>query len=331
MAILWAKLILCAALIVIFGLKLSKTAQSIVKAGHLSEGLMGLIVLAVITSFPEIWTSLATVTKVDAPDLGVGDLIGSVIFNIMVIAALDIKFGKKPLLASVDKTHLPLAGFSLLTLGIIAASLSLDALGMKRFGVLNVGIESIVIPIVYAACILTTWTDQVAAEHTPAAEKAAKPRLYITLIVCGGAIIASGFWLAYLGKEIVDLTGLDEMYFGTIAIALITSLPEIVVSLAAVSIGSPNMALANILGSNLFNILCISVMDIIYKKGFILEHVSVSHLYSTVMAILLTTVLAGSILYRPKRSFMRLGATTVLLLLIFFAGNIFLFNIAQQR
>ncbi|MEE8359355.1 MAG: hypothetical protein V3S04_00345, partial [Candidatus Omnitrophota bacterium] len=112
MSILWIKLIVCASLIVIFGLKLSKAAQEIVKTGKFSEGLMGVLVLAAITSFPEVWTSIATVTKLNAPDLGLGGLIGSVIINLMIITMLDYRYAKTPILSSVKRYHISTCGFS---------------------------------------------------------------------------------------------------------------------------------------------------------------------------------------------------------------------------
>ncbi|MEE8359663.1 MAG: hypothetical protein V3S04_01905, partial [Candidatus Omnitrophota bacterium] len=153
---------------------------------------------------------------------------------------------------------------------------------------------------------------------------------YITLSACAAVIIASGFWLASIGKEIVDMKGWDQMYFGTIVIAFTTSLPEIVVSLAAVSIGSPNMAIANILGSNLFNVFIIPIMDSIYQKGYLLDSVSVSHIYSAVLAIMLTAIVFYCIMYRPKWSFMRLGIGSIISIIVFLSGNYILYQMVNR-
>jgi len=332
MWILWLKFTACAALIVIFGLKLSKSAQEIVKTGRFSEGLMGILVLAAITSFPEVWTSIASVTKLDAPDLGVGDLIGSVIINLMIITMLDYKYAKTPILSTVKRYHLSTCGFSLATLGILIASLTLNIFTERGLGLFNIGIESYLIFALYIIILHINSRNTKEDAPTNVDESGENPVLikYSTLGICAVIIIASGFWLASIGKEIVDLKGWDQMYFGTIVIAFATSLPEIVVSFAAVSIGSPNMAVANILGSNLFNAFIIPIMDSIYQKGYILDFVSVSHIYSALLAIILTTIVFYCLMYRPKRSFARLGIGSIISIIVFLSGNYLLYQTVNR-
>jgi cation:H+ antiporter len=329
MLAIWIKFAICASLIVIFGFRLSKTAGHIVSMGRLSEGLMGVLILAAITSFPEVWTSIATVTKIDAPDLGIGDLIGSIIFNIMIIAALDFKYGKAALLSSVKKYHLPTCGLSLMALGFAFTALALNVFTERRGGLFNIGIEGYFIFSIYIASLLINYK-KAESKKKRDDKRGVLMKAYIQLCIYGAVIIVCGFWLASIAKEIVDIKGWDQMYFGTIAIAFTTSLPEIVVSLAAISIGSPNMAVANILGSNIFNMLIIPVMDIIYRKGYILNYVSSSHIYSCLLAIVLTLVVLYSIMYRPKRSFMRLGISTFILIFVFLSGNYLLYNIVHR-
>lgn len=331
MADLWIKLLICAFLIVIFGFKLSEYAQRIVKMGRFSEGLMGVFVLAAITSFPEAWTSIATVTTIDAPDMGIGGLIGSVVFNLMIIVALDFKFGKKPILSEISKYHDITCGFSLLTIGLVIAALSFNIFAETSKGIFNVGLGSIMIFFAYLFCMILNFKNMGSTEPQVHSDGKEFRKNLLYLIACAALIIACGFWLATLGKEIVDINGWDEMYFGTIVIALTTSLPEIVVCLAAVSIGSPNMAIANILGSNLFNMFIIPVIDIIYRKGHILSYISSSHIYSAVMAVILTLIVFAGILYKPKRSFLRLGAGTILMIIVFLTGNFYLYHSITSR
>ena len=328
--ILWIKFGISAGLILIFGLKLSGIAHRIANTGRFSEAFMGVFFLALITSFPEVFTSIASVTRVNAPNLGFGDLIGSVILNLMVIAIIDFKEKKGAVLSIVNKNHLATCAFSLLTLGIILASLTLGLFNIKRPGFFNIGAESLLIIAIYIMSILYV------RKHFPRAEENTKNKasevihkLYLKFIIYGGIIIACGFALASIGKAIVEINGLNEMYFGTIIIALATSLPEIVVSLGAVSLGSPDMAVANILGSNIFNMFVVPVMDMLFHKGYLLEHVSNSHIYSAALSIVLTIIIFMSILYRPKKTFMRLGIGTIILIAAFIIGNVFLYNLVH--
>ncbi len=330
MTILWLKFAVCAGAILFFGIKLSGAADGLVKSGRFTENFMGVFFLATITSFPEVFTAIASVVQVDAPDLGTGNLIGSVILNLMIIVILDYKYGARAALSQCGKDHLAMCGFSLAMLGVLLASMSLGVLSESRPGLFGVGIEGFLIFIIYALGITYIYRHTV-TEGTSGSKKRGRPsRGSVLFVVYALAIIASGFWLASLGKEIVDLKGWDEMYFGTIILAFATSLPEIVVSAAAVSIGSLNMAVANILGSNLFNIAIVPLLDILYKKGYVLDNISSTHIFSCLFAIILTLIVFGSILYRPKKVFFRLGAGTVALIVFFILGNFMLYNIVHK-
>jgi len=326
---LWAKFLFCALLIIVFGYKLSETAERIVSAGRLSEGLMGVLVLAAITSFPEMWTSIGSAAKMNAPNLAVGNLVGSVMFNLMIIAALDFKIGKTSMLSSVKRYHLLTCAFSLALLGIVLASLGLKAAGGLSAGLFGIGVEGYLILFLYLSGL--HYISKASAKEHATAAKAGNDlmNMYILLCVCAGVIITCGLWLASLGKRIVDVYGLNEMYFGTMVMGFTTSLPEIIVSIFCISAGSADMAVANILGSNLFNIAIIPVADLLYRKGYVLSAVSSLHIYSSALAIILTMIVFGSILYRPKKSFWRLGPGTIILILIFFLGNLILYRMAN--
>lgn len=329
MFILWVKLIICAGIIVGFGIRLSKAAHNIVKRGSLSEGLMGILFLAAVTSFPEIFTTIASVTKINAINLGIGDLIGSVILNLMVIAMLDLKYNKGSILSSVTKDHVLTCGFSLAMLGILIAGISISAFTNKAFGFFNIGVEGFFLLFIYILAL--THTRKYSEKKTEANSAPSKDgRIYAEFALYSLVIIGAGFWLASLGKAIVIMSGYNEMYFGTIIIALTTSLPEIVVCIAAISIGSIDMGLANILGSNLLNIAIIPIADLLFRRGYLLAHISITHIYSALLAFILTAIVLVSIVYRPKRSFMRLGIGTVALISTFIIGNIILFNIIHR-
>lgn len=329
MFILWIKFAVCAGLITVFGFRLSGEAQKIVNAGKFSEGFMGVFFLAMITSFPELSTSVATVTELNAPDLGIGDIIGSVIFNIMIIVILDFKLGNRPILSAVKRDQVISCGFTLLMLGALITSLSLRFSTGIALGIFNIGLESVLLAIIYTVAMAVTYKSQVGAleEKQPGGNIL---KLWSKFVLHGFIIIAAGFWLAYIGKEIVDIYNWDEMYFGTIVIGLATSLPEIVVSIAAVSIGSLDMAIANILGSNLFDMFLVPVIDLLFKDGYVITRISISHIYSCLLAIILTIIVLMSIIYKPKRTYMRLGMGSIMLLITFIIGNVILINFIKR-
>jgi len=308
----------------IFGYKLSISAEGIAGSGKFSRGFMGIFFLAAITSFPEISTSIASVSKIYAPNLAVGDLIGSVIFNTMVIAILDFKYRKGPILSSINKGNLVTSGFLLLALGILLAMMGIALFTGNVMGKFNMGLEGILIIAIYLLGIIYAYKRDPGAR---ADDSRHNIKEYILFILYASIIIASGFWFASLGKEIVVAKGWNEMYFGTIVMALATSLPEIVVAIAAVSIGSIDMAVANILGSNLLDIAVIPLTDAAFRYGYLLQNISHAHIYSAFFAIILTIIVLISMYYRPKRTIAGLGIGTIVLIFTFLVGNLLLFKL----
>ncbi|MCP4454719.1 MAG: sodium:calcium antiporter, partial [Planctomycetes bacterium] len=93
----------------------------------------------------------------------------------------------------------------------------------------------------------------------------------------------------------------NESFVGTLFVAFVTSLPEMVVTIAAVRIQALDMAVGNVLGSNLFNTVIIAVDDLFYLPGPLLADVEQSHIVSALIAILMTGVVVVSLFYRTRR------------------------------
>ncbi|MEA3305626.1 MAG: hypothetical protein U9R52_02310, partial [Candidatus Omnitrophota bacterium] len=101
MTALIGKFIICSCAVVFFGIKLSGYANELSEKSRFSAGIIGLFFVAIFTSFPEIFTSIGAVNMVFAPDMAVTDIIGSVIFNLTLMAAFAI-FLKESLLIRAD-------------------------------------------------------------------------------------------------------------------------------------------------------------------------------------------------------------------------------------
>jgi len=90
-------------------------------------------------------------------------------------------------------------------------------------------------------------------------------------------VVVAAVWLPQLGSELARQTGLGQAFVGSLFVAITTSLPEIVVSLAAVRMGAVDLGVANVLGSNMFNLLILGLDDVFYRSGPLLEHAAPSH------------------------------------------------------
>jgi cation:H+ antiporter len=137
------------------------------------------------------------------------------------------------------------------------------------------------------------------------------------------AVVAgSGAWLPFLGAEIARTMGWHNTFVGTIFVAFATSAPELSVTLAALRLGAVDMAIGNLLGSNLFDILIIAVDDLFYLNGPILSHVSKLHAMSAFSAMMMTGIAIVGLYYRPSgRVFRTVGWASLSLFVVFFLNN----------
>ena len=102
--------------------------------------------------------------------------------------------------------------------------------------------------------------------------------------------------------------GWHNTFVGTLFIAGITSLPELAVSIAALRMGALDMAIANLLGSNLFNILILALEDIIFVAGPLLTFTSPLHAFSALSAVIMSGIVIVGLVYRPStRLFISIG------------------------
>ena len=118
---------LCALLIVFAGWYLSVYADIIAEKTKLGRGFIGLILLSAVTSLPELITSISAIVVRQAPDLSLGNVLRSNMFNVFIIAFLEILIIRKPCLFSISKENVSYIGFMILaTMSAIFAMLGFD-------------------------------------------------------------------------------------------------------------------------------------------------------------------------------------------------------------
>jgi len=146
--LVWLKLFICAALVIFFGAKLSRYGDIIAEKTRLGGLWVGLLLLAAVTSLPELVTGIGAVTVVGSPDLAMGTAFGSNLFNLAIIAILDVAYRHQgPLLAWAGAGHRLLAGVGIVLIGFAAGSI---LLGRVWDGALGwVGIYSLVLVVLY--------------------------------------------------------------------------------------------------------------------------------------------------------------------------------------
>ncbi len=302
----WLKFLLSLVIILFSGTKLARYGDAIAKKTGLGGVWIGLVLLAAVTSMPELATGVSSVALVGLPDLALGTLFGSCLFNLAILALLDILYHPTPILSQVSLRHVALAGVGMLLIAIAAATI-LAGEGLSGLALGWVGIPSIVILILYLVAVRQMFRFE--RSHPAQQLEAASPQyaeipirgVYLRFILAAAAIIGAGIWLSFIGDEIAVTTGWDASFVGSLFLAITSSMPELVVTITALRLGALDMAVANILGSNMFNIAIIAPVDLFYAQGAILSLVSGAHLITAAVAIVMSLLVIVGLRFRQKR------------------------------
>jgi cation:H+ antiporter len=119
-------------------------------------------------------------------------------------------------------------------------------------------------------------------------------------LLAAAIVVAAGIWLPFVGVEIARQMGWQTTFVGTLLIAATTSVPELVVSISALRMGAVDMAISNLLGSNLFDVLIIAIDDIAYTKGPLLSSVSSAHAVTAYTAVVMSGIFIVALLFKPE-------------------------------
>ncbi|MFH0768916.1 MAG: sodium:calcium antiporter [Chloroflexota bacterium] len=296
--LVWLKFLLCLIVIFFAGTKLARYGDVIAEKTGLGGLWIGILLMATATSLPELFTGISAVALVGAPNLALGDAFGSNLFNLMIIAVLDILHREGPLLIRVRIGQLLLGGLSI----VLIAFATLAIFFSTNISGLHLGWVSIFTPLLVAVYLLSLRraflherSQQVQATEEvkiPRYEGISLPRAYTYYSIAAAFVIAGALWLAFVGEEITEITGWGPTFVGSLFLAAVTSTPEVVVSITALRMGAADMAVANMLGSNMFNMgIVLASDDLFYRTGPLFENVSISHVFSGLIAILMTCVI----------------------------------------
>jgi len=138
-------------------------------------------------------------------------------------------------------------------------------------------------------------------------------------------IVAAACYLPELGEQIGKMTGWGESFIGSSFLAVTTSLPEAAVAFTAARRGSFDMAVASLLGSNLFNIVILSITDFCYVKGPLLRSVSQVNTLAALTAMIAMAIVVIGLTYRPQKKILFIGGDAAAIILVCLLANVLLF------
>lgn len=313
--------VVCATVIIFSGTKLSYYGDIIAELTGMGKAWFGLIMMAAVTSLPELFTGVSSIIIVDTPDIAVGDIMGSCAFNLLILAILDGFVPNKPLSSVVTKSHL-LAGF----LGIFLITHSIIAILFEQYfpvigwykgsAIVLIGLYLVAVRLIFKneQKNIVDKTAIIISKTYKGISKSEAIKRYILFAIM---VVIAALALPFFADKLADEAGLSKSFVGTFLVAVTTSLPELVVAIAAVRLGSMDIAVGNLLGSNIFNMLILALDDLMYAKGPLLSAINPNHALSGLVTLLMTAVVGIGILYSsPSKGFV-LGIDAVILVIIY--------------
>lgn len=323
--ILWIELIVCTSVIVYAGIRLARYGDIIAEKTGLGKTWIGVSLMALTTSLPELGTGISSVTYAGVPDIAVGDVLGSCVFNMLILAILDAIYRPMPVSTKAHHGNILSAGFGIFLLSMVAISLSLGnrifTLGwIGPYSLLFIGVYFIAMRLVYfyEKRLISVFVKEMAVALQY--EKISVKTAILNYSINAGLVITAAVFLPKIGEGIAESTGLGQTFVGNIFIAISTSLPEVVVSIAAIKIGAIDLAIGNLFGSNIFNIFILAIDDFFFIKGSILSFVNQDHIISTIFAIAMTATSIIGLTYRAEKRTLFLAWDSMVIILLYMAN-----------
>lgn len=300
------------------GVVLAWSSDRVGEAFRLERSMTGFVMLAAATSLPELIIS-CQVARAGLPDMAVGSLLGSCLFNLLILALVDMvrRPGGRLLTISATVHSIP-ALSSILLAAIVVLAVLIP--GLPSLGVVHSA--SLLLLVVYVVTTRLVFVNQQAHSHAETAsidaaesieppmvsaqdDKAVASRFPTWIPIFGylaatAAIFLLSRPLASTSENLAGLLGLSGTFFGAVFLAMVTSLPEVSTTYESARMGANDLAIGNILGSNTFNLMIIVAVDLVYD-GPLFHSLDNVHVIAAIGVIVTTTVATMGILFRSDQ------------------------------
>jgi cation:H+ antiporter len=266
--------------VVFLGTYLAKYGDALATLTGWGRLFVGSILVALATSLPEVSNNI-TAVRIDNPELALGDVLGSNMINMLTLGMVALLFGSKRFLQRVapEQGYLILLAALLTGLAVIFAALK------SGVHVWQVGLASIVTLVVYLIGMWFVYNRRPSSDTGDEAEAGITlSRAWMMFILVSLGVIVSGVLLAQSVDRIAHLTGVSSGVLGILAVALVTSMPEISATLAAARLGAADLGFAGVYGSCVFNITILAYSDFFYRKGVVVNTADTEHFIAGIIA-----------------------------------------------
>jgi cation:H+ antiporter len=319
---LWLQLAIATGAILWAATYMAGMADVIAIRTGLGRTFIGVVMLATATSLPELGTGVSSVTWLNQPDLAVGDAFGSNLFNLMIIGLLDLFWRDGPLLNRVSVTAVLIGVLGILVIGFAAASIFVHQHSTFATGFALSPMSLLLLVIFVASMFIFYRADQSSTDGELEDEPSQSLRRAFGIYgISAAVVVGAAVWLSFVGDSLAVELGLERSFIGTQFLALSTSLPELAASIAAIRLGAPELAISNVLGSNLFNMgFVLFVDDALYIDGPIWEVVASVHVFTALAGILMTAVVIIALMTQERRRPSRFFTFEAVMLVMLYLG-----------
>ena len=313
MGVLLLQYLVLSIIVVVSSIRISSCVDELDKQTKMGGALIGGILLAGVTSLPELITSISSTTMLNNPDLAFGNILGSNAFNIFILAVGNLFFIKAIIFNHTGKSNTKTNIISTVIYLIIL--FSFYSLTMGRIG--HVGISSIFIGILYYIN-LRLISDEEDANSSCDQSCCSLPLLIFQFIFWAIVLVFSSLFISITTDKIAQSTGIGSSFIGAMFLGVATSLPEMTSLISLIRLKNYDLAVGNIVGSNLFNFAIIALTDLFYLSGSIFEIADTSNTLLVIVGLSESIILTYMLVRKEVKNLILYALPSLMIVGIYF-------------
>lgn len=341
------------------GGKLTAVADEMAARTGVGRAFIGVLLLGGITSLPEVATTITASVEGNA-GMAVSNVLGGVSMQVTILAVVDFWVRKSPISTSTSTIVILIQGL-LLTVMLAAAAIFVQ---VPSFNLWHVGTNSILMFVLFlfslylvhrfSAISWISYDAQTSEQIGSAIDNLSQRRAQLEhpdkrqqeeennsrvsiagflkqkggrLLLLSLTILVAGFFVVKTSENIAAQTGMSASFAGLVLVAITTSLPEISTTISAIKGRQYDMAFSNIFGTNLFDVALIFLADLLFTKGPVFAELDSFTVVAALHGVILTTIYLTGIAIRSRRTVLRLGIDSWLIIIVYLLGIALLYTI----
>ena len=322
--------LVAAAAIGVAGTRLSRICDRLADRTGLGEAFTGAVLLGAATSLPGI-TASVTAAVDGLPTLSLANAIGGIAVQTAFLAIADTAHRR----VNLEHAAASVPNMLQAVLLVVLLALMLCAMVLPAVSIAGVHPVSPLLLLAYGFGMRLVYLARQQPMWEPRMTRATRVdepdeprggqalwRLWIEFGIAAAVVVVAGFLVTRSGEVISAETGLSETLVGALFVAVATSLPELVTSVAAVRRGALTLAVGGVVGGNAFDTLFAAVGDFAYRPGSLYHAATSREMFLIALTILMTAILLLGLLNRQREGFAHIGFESVLVLVIYVLGMI---------